>query len=81
MTTVLDCSEVVKRLWDYLDGELDAEMLAGIRIHLATCTGCSSHVEFCRSFLTRLDSVPVNAEEAREMRERVGYIRNQKSEE
>jgi len=57
MTTddqVLDCRHVVQRLWDYLDGALDAAELAAIDAHLADCERCPPHFAFERSFLSAL---------------------------
>ncbi len=70
-TPPLDCLTVVKELWDYLDGELMPERTAQIREHLATCTGCRSHVEFCRAFVSRVPELPVSGEETEALRERV----------
>lgn len=48
---VVDCEDVVRELWDWLDDELPADRWDDIRAHLATCEGCSEHVAFARSFL------------------------------
>jgi mycothiol system anti-sigma-R factor len=48
---VIDCETAVRRLWDYLDGELDAARFAEVEQHLATCAACTEHVEFSRAFL------------------------------
>jgi anti-sigma factor (TIGR02949 family) len=50
----LDCRHVVQRLWDYLDGRLDAAELAAIDAHLADCERCPPHFAFERSFLRAL---------------------------
>ena len=70
-TPALDCLSVVRELWDYLDGELDAGRWEVIRAHLATCTGCHDHVEFCRSFLTHVSATPADEAEVSALRERV----------
>jgi anti-sigma factor (TIGR02949 family) len=70
-TQPLDCLAVVKELWDYLDGELMPERAAQIREHLATCTGCHSHVEFCRAFVSRVPEMPVSEAESDALRDRV----------
>ena len=70
-TQPLDCRAVVQELWDYLDGEVLPERAALIREHLATCTGCQSHVEFCRAFVSRVPEIPVTEAEASVLRERV----------
>ena len=50
----LDCEDVVRDVWDWLDNELDQDRWAAIEAHLAGCTGCSEHVEFARSFLNHV---------------------------
>ena len=73
MTTTpsLDCLSVVKELWDYLDGELDSARWAAVREHLRACTGCASHVQFCRTFVDRVATVPVDSLAVNVLRERV----------
>lgn len=44
--TPLDCSEVVRSLWDYLDGRAGTDLVAGIDRHLALCDGCRAHFAF-----------------------------------
>jgi anti-sigma factor (TIGR02949 family) len=70
-TPSLDCLTVVKELWDYLDGELDAARFEAIRDHLRACTGCHSHVEFARTFVDRVATVPVDELQLTVLRERV----------
>ena len=53
---VIDCDTAVRRLWDYLDGELDASRLTEVEQHLATCAACSEHVAFSRAFLRAINS-------------------------
>jgi anti-sigma factor (TIGR02949 family) len=42
----LDCSEVVRALWEYLDGRAGAESRVAIDDHLAQCEGCRTHFAF-----------------------------------
>ena len=35
-----DCSEVLEKVWLYLDGEMSADQLADIRVHLDECSPC-----------------------------------------
>lgn len=45
----LSCEEVIERLFDYLDGELDTGCSADIDRHLEQCRECFSRAEFeCR---------------------------------
>lgn len=48
---VIDCDTAVRRLWDYLDGELEAPRLAEVEQHVASCADCAEHVHFSRAFL------------------------------
>jgi anti-sigma factor (TIGR02949 family) len=50
----LDCGTVVRRLFDYLDGELSSEREAAMRSHLAVCARCYPHYDFERRFLEAL---------------------------
>ncbi len=51
---MLDCDQVVRQLWDYLDGALGEDQRALIVAHLEQCAGCTSHFEFERAFLVTL---------------------------
>ena len=50
----MDCEQVVRELWDYLDGELTDERMAEVRAHLKACRGCFPHFDFERAFLEAL---------------------------
>jgi anti-sigma factor (TIGR02949 family) len=41
-----DCSEVVRALWEYLDGRLRPESVAAIEVHLDRCEGCRAYAHF-----------------------------------
>ncbi|MBX6333458.1 MAG: mycothiol system anti-sigma-R factor [Gemmatimonadaceae bacterium] len=47
----MDCLDVVRQLWDYLDGELTDDRMEAIRAHLAACRNCYPHYDFERAFL------------------------------
>lgn len=47
----MDCSDVLRELWDYLDGELTDARMDRIRRHLAECRDCHPHFDFERQFL------------------------------
>lgn len=48
---MLNCDEVMRQLWDYLDGELTPERMQAIEAHLAMCGRCHPQAEFERAFL------------------------------
>jgi hypothetical protein len=47
----IGCTHVIELLWDYLDGEIDAEEAEAINRHLGICSGCRGLLAFDRSFL------------------------------
>lgn len=51
---MLDCDAVMRQLWDFLDGELDAARMDAIQEHLKDCQRCHPHAEFERTFLQSL---------------------------
>lgn len=65
------CVDVVRQLWDYLDGEGDPSTWESLKAHLATCTGCQSHMDFCRGFLAQVALAPVDPASVAAMRARV----------
>ncbi|WP_163574320.1 anti-sigma factor family protein [Halomonas faecis] len=42
----LSCEDVIERLFDYLDRELDAQQAEDIEHHLARCRDCFTRAEF-----------------------------------
>jgi hypothetical protein len=51
MELSMDCAEVERRLWEYLDGALPPEEAATVRAHLDTCGGCGPTCRCCGAFL------------------------------
>ena len=45
---MIDCTEAVRRMWAYLDRELDLRPLAEFEAHLETCQRCCGELEFSR---------------------------------
>jgi mycothiol system anti-sigma-R factor len=43
---MIKCDEVLKRLYDYIDKELDEELRTEIEEHLKLCKYCSHHRDF-----------------------------------
>jgi anti-sigma factor (TIGR02949 family) len=54
MTAQLGCEEVIAKLLEYLDRELDAAAQLEIERHLETCRGCFSRAEFERRLRARV---------------------------
>lgn len=47
----LTCEEALARVYEYLDGELDASQHEGVRLHLQKCRKCYPYFDFERLFL------------------------------
>ena len=45
---MIDCTEAVRRMWAYLEHELDATPVAEFEVHLETCQRCCGELEFSR---------------------------------
>lgn len=54
MTEMLDCDDVMRQLWDHLDGELTPGREEAIRTHLAVCKRCYPQYDFESAFLQAL---------------------------
>jgi mycothiol system anti-sigma-R factor len=48
---MMDCQHVMKRLWEYLDGELPSSEVPALREHLAECARCYPQYRFQLAFL------------------------------
>jgi anti-sigma factor (TIGR02949 family) len=71
-----DCHAAVRRLWDYLDGELGEADVRAVDAHLAECDKCPAHFRFERAFLTavrraRREPTPPAAPGAVRLRDRI----------
>lgn len=51
----IDCQKAFERLYDYLDGELNAATTAAIKTHLEICGKCFSAFDFEKTFLLFID--------------------------
>lgn len=45
---MIDCREAVRRMWAYLDHELEAKPVSEFEDHLETCRRCCGELEFSR---------------------------------
>jgi mycothiol system anti-sigma-R factor len=45
------CSDVLTRLWEYIDGELTPERTTLIRAHLERCQACYPQYDFQKAFV------------------------------
>lgn len=45
---MIDCREAVRRMWAYLERELEATPVSEFEAHLETCQRCCGELEFSR---------------------------------
>ena len=45
---MIDCREAVRRMWAYIEHELEAKPVAELETHLDTCQRCCGELEFSR---------------------------------
>lgn len=69
---MLDCHEVMRRLWAYVDGELPADENQAVAEHLSMCARCNPQHRFELTFLAALVRSHARVPEPRpEFRQRV----------
>lgn len=66
-----DCNSAFERLFDFLDGELDASLEDRLRAHVAKCRHCFENAEFERRFLEALRAARESEKCPKALRERV----------
>jgi len=63
MPNRLDCEQVVRRLWPFLDGALPDTDRVRVARHLEACVDCRSHFDFASAFLDAVrDARPLEPE-------------------
>jgi mycothiol system anti-sigma-R factor len=54
MKTRIGCEEVIEKLFEFIDRELDESARREVEQHLETCRGCFSRAEFERRLRARV---------------------------
>jgi anti-sigma factor RsiW len=67
----IECLAAVERLWDFLDGELDAARWAEVDAHLAACAACAGHFAFAKTLLAQLALARADPGDVRALERRV----------
>lgn len=67
----MDCDQVYRQLWDYLDGELTDEKMTEVRAHLKACRGCFPQFDFEKEFLEAIAKCKVEHTAPEELRRKV----------
>ncbi len=68
---MIDCREAVRRMWAYLDHELDAKPVTEFEAHLQTCQRCCGELEFAKQVRESLRTPAAGVEVSPETHERV----------
>lgn len=63
----MNCSEIIDRLDDYLDGRLDTAEADELRRHLASCSGCTDELDSIRDLRERAAALPRSLEPSRDL--------------
>ena len=71
LNSQISCEDVVRSLWEYLDGELDDVLRDRIRQHLAECEHCHGQFTFESAFLHAVERLIEEPIETTSLRERV----------
>ncbi len=69
----LSCEEALKKLFDYIDRELDSAETEILEMHLSNCRHCLDRVEFERLLKNRLRNLK-REESSKELRDRIEEI-------
>lgn len=67
----MDCAEAANKLWDYLDGQLDASDRDAVRKHVERCAQCFPHADFGQVVLDAVAKVRAAEPEPPSLRESV----------
>jgi mycothiol system anti-sigma-R factor len=65
------CAEASARLFEYLDGELEAVSEEEVRLHLEVCEGCYPRVQFEKHFMEALRRSQNGGRVSDDLRDRV----------
>lgn len=53
---MIDCTEAVSQLWDYIENNLEADNEAEMEEHLSFCRTCCGEVDFAEEMRTMMKS-------------------------
>lgn len=72
----ITCHEAAERVYEFLDGELEAERMERIRQHIEVCRRCWPYFNFERIFLDHIRSRGMRPERSQELEEKVRHLLN-----
>ncbi|MFV1988662.1 MAG: zf-HC2 domain-containing protein [Gemmatimonadota bacterium] len=68
---MIPCEEAVRRVYEYLDGELDAQWTDRVREHIQVCRKCYPYFNFERIFLDHVRSQTIAPEASEQLERRI----------
>ena len=75
----ISCEEVVRAVWDYLDGEIDTGTRDRIRDHLEICDHCLGQYNFEGAFLRTVSRALDDGADVASLRARIERAMNETS--
>lgn len=70
----LSCEEALARVYEFLDGELDASQHDGVRRHLQKCRRCYPYFDFERLFLDYIHELGAAEESSPGLEDRIREV-------
>jgi anti-sigma factor (TIGR02949 family) len=68
---MISCEQAVERVYEFLDGELDAETMEQVREHIEVCKRCYPYFNFERIFLDHIRSKGLRSERSERLEARI----------
>ncbi len=68
---MIGCEQAVERVYEFLDGELDAELMERVREHIEVCKRCYPYFNFERIFLDHIRSRGLRLERSARLEARI----------
>lgn len=68
---MISCQQAVDKVYEYLDGELDAESAEGVRVHIEACKKCYPYFNFERIFIDHIRSRALGPEHNERLEKRI----------
>ena len=68
---MIRCEEALERLWEFLDGELEAASEAAVQSHLEVCARCYPRYDFQRAYFKLMHRIQERDAVPRHLRRRL----------
>jgi anti-sigma factor (TIGR02949 family) len=68
---MIPCADAMRRVYEYLDGELDTGWADRVREHIEVCRKCYPYFDFERIFLDHVRSQAITPERSERLERRI----------